>query len=103
MRFDLSTVMRNVGCFLRAGEGDTGDVWRVVCNGDAWARDDSVSFKHVDTGAFLSVSGRTYGRPIQGQMEVVAVTRPDSASKQVHAYSEIPRMCSAAPRLKIQY
>merc|ERR1711972_952835 len=51
--------------------GDTGDVWKVICSGDAWPRDDTVSFKHVDTGVFLGVSGRTFGRPINGQMEVM--------------------------------
>lgn len=54
------------------GEGDTGDHWEVLCSGDEnWARDSVVKFKHVDTGYFLGVSGRTFGRPINGQMEVV--------------------------------
>ena len=63
------------------GEGDTGDVWKIVCSGDAWARDEGVSFKHVDTGVFLGVSGRTFGRPIHGQMEVVGLSMPDSSTK----------------------
>ena len=63
------------------GEGDTGDVWKVICSGDAWARDEAISFKHVDTGVFLGVSGRTFGRPIHGQMEVVGLSMPDSSTK----------------------
>ncbi len=38
------------------GEGDTGDVWTVVCEGDFWGRDDTVMFKHVDTGKILVTS-----------------------------------------------
>ena len=64
-----------------SGEGDTGDVWKVVCSGMAWARDESVSFKHVDTGVFLGVSGRTFGRPIHGQMEIIGLSMPDSSTK----------------------
>lgn len=37
--------------------------------------------KHVDTDQYLSVSGRTFGRPISGQMEIVGV---GSASGSVH-------------------
>lgn len=56
------------------GSGDTGDNWLVVCDGEYWSRDDSVNFQHVDTSVFLSVTDRTYGRPINGQSEVVGVT-----------------------------
>ena len=67
--------------YHNSGEGDTGDVWKVVCSGMAWARDESVSFKHVDTGVFLGVSGRTFGRPIHGQMEIIGLSMPDSSTK----------------------
>ncbi|PZC87252.1 hypothetical protein B5X24_HaOG201488 [Helicoverpa armigera] len=56
------------------GEGDTGDHWTVVCNNDFWRRDTPVKFRHVDTGSFLAGSGRTFGRPISGQGEIVGVT-----------------------------
>jgi hypothetical protein len=36
--------------------------------------------RHVDTEAYLAVSGRTFGRPINGQMEVVGVTYPSTGS-----------------------
>ncbi|CAB3369674.1 Hypothetical predicted protein [Cloeon dipterum] len=65
-----------------AGEGDTGDHWTVVCKGDSWLRDDSVLLKHIDTDMFLSVTGRTYGRPINGQLEVVGVSSPSSSHWQ---------------------
>ena len=72
---------QEVSAFGDEGEGDTGDVWTVVCDGDFWRRDDSVMFKHVDTGVFLGASGHTYGRPIHGQMEIVGLSMPDSTTK----------------------
>ncbi|XP_045505987.1 stromal cell-derived factor 2 [Colias croceus] len=56
------------------GEGDSGDNWTVVCNNDYWRRDTPVKFRHIDTSAFLAGSGRTFGRPISGQGEIVGVT-----------------------------
>ena len=81
------------------GVGDTGDYWKVVCDGDFWERDDSVTFKHVDTSAYLATSGmnsfvsnlkssflistfqlgHAYGRPINGQLEIVGLPRLDSS------------------------
>ncbi|GAB0092979.1 stromal cell-derived factor 2 [Sergentomyia squamirostris] len=58
------------------GEGDTGDHWEVICSGEHWLRDASVKLKHVDTDMYLAVSGRTFGRPINGQMEVMAIHHP---------------------------
>uniref|UniRef100_A0A6B2EFA4 Putative mannosyltransferase n=1 Tax=Phlebotomus kandelakii TaxID=1109342 RepID=A0A6B2EFA4_9DIPT len=58
------------------GEGDSGDHWEVICSGDYWNRDSSVKLKHVDTNMYLAVSGRTFGRPINGQMEVMAMSQP---------------------------
>lgn len=37
--------------------------------------------RHVDTQMYLAVSGRTFGRPINGQMEVVGIK---SSSGAVH-------------------
>ncbi|XP_022121893.1 stromal cell-derived factor 2 [Pieris rapae] len=56
------------------GEGDSGDNWTVVCNNDYWRRDTPVKLRHVDTAAYLAGSGRTFGRPISGQGEIVGVT-----------------------------
>ncbi len=72
---------QEVSAFGEDGDGDTGDVWSVVCDGQAWGRDEVVMFKHSDTGAFLAASGHTFGRPIHGQMEIVGVDVPDSRSK----------------------
>uniref|UniRef100_U5EJF4 Putative mannosyltransferase n=1 Tax=Corethrella appendiculata TaxID=1370023 RepID=U5EJF4_9DIPT len=36
-----------------------------------WLRDMKIKLRHVDTDSFLGVSGRTFGRPINGQMEVI--------------------------------
>ncbi|KAJ3261614.1 Stromal cell-derived factor 2-like protein 1 [Boothiomyces macroporosus] len=50
---------------------DTGDNWIVECKGKVWKREEPVSLKHVDTGAYLSSNTRyTYGNPINGQLEV---------------------------------
>lgn len=63
------------------GEGDTGDHWEVVCTSESWKRDDPVILKHVDTDMYLSASGRTFGRPINGQVEIAGVR---SMSGAVH-------------------
>ncbi|XP_053601221.1 stromal cell-derived factor 2 [Plodia interpunctella] len=55
------------------GLGDSGDHWTVICNNDFWRRDTPVKLRHVDTAAYLAGSGRTFGRPISGQGEVVGV------------------------------
>nr|SVE74456.1 EOG090X0E0P [Daphnia barbata] len=62
-----------------AGVGDSGDHWKVVCDGDFWERDDSVAFRHVDTNVYLASSGHAYGRPINGQLEIVGLTKLDSS------------------------
>ena len=69
MRFSspLSS-QQEVSAFGESGRGDTGDVWRVMCEGDYWTRGDNVMLKHSDTGVFLSASGHTFGRPINGQV-----------------------------------
>lgn len=64
------------------GEGDTGDNWLLTCNNDFWERDDSIMLKHVDTETYLTVSGRAYGSPISGQIEVVADYSPNSPHTQ---------------------
>ena len=56
-------------------------MWTIVCEGDYWQRDNTVMIKHVDTGVFLGASGHTYGRPINGQMEIVGLSMPDSTTK----------------------
>jgi len=72
---------QEVSAFGENGVGDSGDHWRVMCDGDFWDRDDEVVFKHVDTGAFLSTSGQAYGRPIHGQLEIVGLHRNDHTCK----------------------
>nr|CAD7443716.1 unnamed protein product [Timema bartmani] len=53
-----------------------------VCDGQFWERDEGVMFKHLDTDAYLSATGRTYGRPINGQTEIVGVM--SMSSNHVH-------------------
>lgn len=63
---------QEVSCYGNDGVGDSGDHWEVLCSGN-WKRDESVRFLHVDTGKYLGMSGRSFGRPIAGQMEVACL------------------------------
>jgi len=72
---------QEISAFGEGGHGDTGDVWTVMCEGDYWTRDNNMMLKHADTGMFLSASGHTFGRPIQGQMEIVGQSRPDGSTQ----------------------
>jgi len=71
---------QEVSAFGEGGEGDSGDIWTVMCEGDFWNRDGKVMFKHKDTGSYLSASGHTFGRPINGQMEIVGTMSPDGST-----------------------
>jgi len=71
---------QEVSCFGENGVGDTGDVWKVMCEGDFWDRHEKVMLKHQDTGSFLATSGQTFGRPISGQYEIVGRRNPDAYS-----------------------
>ncbi|KAG7199350.1 hypothetical protein KM043_018194 [Ampulex compressa] len=64
------------------GEGDSGDDWMLVCDTEFWRRDTSITLKHIDTDTYLAVSGRTYGNPISGQIEIVAEYAPSSPHVQ---------------------
>ncbi|XP_037948234.1 stromal cell-derived factor 2, partial [Teleopsis dalmanni] len=64
---------QEVSAYGNDGVGDTGDHWDVVCSNESWMRDAHVRFRHIDTGAYLAMSGKSYGRPISGQMEIVGV------------------------------
>uniref|UniRef100_A0A8D9BMH6 Stromal cell-derived factor 2 n=1 Tax=Cacopsylla melanoneura TaxID=428564 RepID=A0A8D9BMH6_9HEMI len=68
---------QEVSAYGKDGEGDTGDHWKVMCDTEFWDRKEAVQLYHVDTKAYLSASRQTYGRPISGQYEIVAVTWPD--------------------------
>lgn len=70
---------QEISCYGEDGVGDTGDHWELVCHSGEWLRDQPVKLRHVDTGAYMAVSGRTFGRPINGQMEVIG------AAGAVHA------------------
>ncbi|KAL7727221.1 hypothetical protein ACLKA6_004482 [Drosophila palustris] len=63
------------------GVGDTGDNWEVVCSNESWMRDAHVRLRHVDTGMYLGMSGRSYGRPISGQMEIVGLHSPQHGTR----------------------
>lgn len=53
---------QEISCYGEEGVGDSGDHWKVICSGDFWLRSNAVKFFHIDTDAYLSVSGRTFGR-----------------------------------------
>lgn len=71
---------QEISCYGEDGIGDSGDTWEVICSGEAWQRDYPVKLRHIDTAAYLSVSGRTFGRPINGQMEVIGSSDPQHAA-----------------------
>ncbi|XP_023327953.1 stromal cell-derived factor 2 [Eurytemora carolleeae] len=71
---------QEVSAFGESGVGDTGDVWSVICEGDFWNRDGKVRFKHQDTGVYLAASGHAFGRPINGQMEIVGSSSVDGST-----------------------
>ena len=70
---------QEVSAFGKDGDGDTGDNWQILCGGKHWELNSNIRFKHVDTEMYLSSSGHVYGRPIQGQMEIIASTYSDSS------------------------
>lgn len=70
---------QEVSAFGKDGEGDTGDNWTVLCGGANWELDTNIRLKHVDTEMYLASSGSVYGRPIMGQMEIIATTYSDSS------------------------
>ncbi|KAK6644607.1 hypothetical protein RUM43_000874 [Polyplax serrata] len=69
---------QEVSAYGTKGEGDTGDHWIVLCHDKFWRRDSSIKLKHVDTDVFLAATGRTYGRPIHGQHEIVGTPHDTS-------------------------
>ena len=32
-----------------AGDGDSGDHWTIICDGNIWEQDDEVMLRHIDT------------------------------------------------------
>jgi len=66
------TSQQEVSCFGTEGEGDHLDNWQVQCNTDVWKRSGYVSIYHPETNKYLAPSGKEFGRPISGQMEIVA-------------------------------
>ncbi|KAK7922340.1 hypothetical protein WMY93_009242 [Mugilogobius chulae] len=71
---------QEVSAFGEEGEGDHLDEWTVQCGGSVWGREEAVRFRHRATDALLSVTGEQYGRPIQGQREVHAMSSPSQHS-----------------------
>ena len=81
MSLTFGSRVEEVSAFGESGTGDSGDVWSVVCEGDYWQRDGDIMLKHVDTGAYLAASGHTFGRPINGQVQIcnISVADPSAA------------------------
>ncbi len=63
---------QEVSAFGDNGDGDASDDWIVECDESLWRREDHVRLKHKATNKYLHVTGDTYGRPINGQLEVSA-------------------------------
>ena len=77
----LTSRALEVSCFGTDGEGDELDHWKVECAGPHWLRDQFVSFRHVETGAKLACSSKSFGRPIPGQHEIFAKERDDDSAQ----------------------
>lgn len=65
------TSQQEVSCFGDNREGDSLDNWTIQCSTGSWTRNNYVSIQHVETKKYLAPSGREFGRPINGQMEIV--------------------------------
>uniref|UniRef100_A0A0K0F9F0 MIR domain-containing protein n=1 Tax=Strongyloides venezuelensis TaxID=75913 RepID=A0A0K0F9F0_STRVS len=74
-----------VSCYGKDGTGDSGDNWEVICDDEYWEKDSEISLKHVDTGRYLLNSGNQFGRPIQGQREIVGARSITKSSRWVIA------------------
>ncbi|PAV72407.1 hypothetical protein WR25_11227 [Diploscapter pachys] len=66
----LTKYHQEVSCFGGESDSDTGDNWKVECDGEEWTEEEAIQLKHVDTKVYLAVSGQQFGRPINGQREV---------------------------------
>lgn len=64
------TSKQEISAFGENGNGNSGDLWTVVCKTSYWERGVEVRLKHSDTEAWLSVSGQSYGSQLGGQLEV---------------------------------
>ncbi|KAI0980482.1 hypothetical protein GJ496_002387 [Pomphorhynchus laevis] len=53
------------------GLGDKLDNWVIKCSDTYWMRDAKVRLMYAEIGVYIHISGKTYGSPIRGQMEVV--------------------------------
>jgi len=62
---------QEVSAFGTNGEGDALDIWEVKCSTTEWRRDNFVSLWHPETSRYLALSGKSFGRPIANQMEVI--------------------------------
>ncbi|KAK8779697.1 hypothetical protein V5799_018961 [Amblyomma americanum] len=70
------TNKQEISAYGDNGQGNSGDFWRVVCKTGHWERDADVRLKHADTEAWLSVSGKSYGKQLGGQLEVCGELAP---------------------------
>jgi len=66
------TQQQEVSAFGEGGNGDTGDNWKVVLDGETWKRGEVVKFQHLDTNKWLQSNKNKFSNPIPGQTEVCA-------------------------------
>ena len=85
---------QEVSGFGEGGNGDTGDNWRIVCEGNAvkqWMRGDPILVVHADTGKLLYTADsfkfnqQNCGHqcPIMDQTEVAASSKRDSKARWI--------------------
>ena len=44
---------QEISAFGVEGEGDSGDVWVVICDGEYWNRQDTAMLRHADTDRYV--------------------------------------------------
>lgn len=82
------------------GDNDPGDDWELACkdwkpsDGERfWGLSDQVRFKHVRTGKYLHHTGKhTYNRPIAGQREICAISKPNDNSLWIVQEGLMPKV-----------
>ena len=72
--------------------GDTGDHWKLEVKGK-WDRNEKFRLKHIDTGAYLSMTDKKYGRPIPNQHEIMATKEKNADSFWFAAVRVLDGVC----------
>ncbi|KAF2347445.1 MIR motif [Trinorchestia longiramus] len=84
---------QEVSAFGEEGEGDTGDVWSVVCDGELWRRDDKVMLRHTDTDVGLSCPSHLVPMGTLSFRSRPPPLSDAAAVSRLHVNSTTPHVC----------